>query len=478
MKMLIQAKPLKEALTALSKVIPNKPNLPILGAVKLSGSKDGLTISATNLDETLTYNLKGEGGGSCILDLKELKEYTSNCKDSIQLEDLGVDRISAIFHAGSIPCIKQFKQFPLNDWPEPPVTYKGTKIPRKTLENIQKTIPSAADRNDARSIMKGILLEPDAVIATSGKELIKLHCMTGVKDFAVIPNTKFIRSATFAKSDAHITVEGTDNVKHCSISTDTWQYTVKCPIGNYPNYQQVLPRTVESTVELDAEAVEYLKKGIPLLQGDAEHNTVHLYADDKNVSVLPEDMKSPGLHPEGKYKGSQAVAVSLNRNLLVRALDLGFTKFCFQRDGFSPVMAKSGQDLYVFMPLRNKDADKIRDAAGVGNAESPEQSRSEKQSCSEAGKTITEVEAKAFPKEEQMSEEKKGFKVVEGTETDPFEELLESIADTRNKAKGVLDSCTELGRNVKSLRVALKQREREFKSTRELLSKLKRVSGF
>jgi len=483
MKMLLKMKPLKEALTALSKIVSNKPNLPILGAVKLSGSKDGLTIFATNLDETLTYTIKGEGGGSCILNLKELKEYTKNCKDSIQLEDLGVDRVSAIFHAGSIPCIKQFKQYPLQDWPEEQHIYgKGNKIPRKTLECIQKAIPSAAPKNDSRSNLKGVLLEPNAVIATSGKELVKLNSITGVRQDTVIPATKFIKSASFAKSDGMIIVEETDAVKHCRISTDNWTYTFKCCIGNYPNYRQVIPKSSSSNLELDIEAIEYLKKGIPLLQGDMEYNTVHLYADDKIVKVLSEDMKGVGLDPGGRYKGHAPTAISVNRSLLLRALDLGFSKFCFQGDGFSPVMAIKGKDLYVFMPLRNADADKIRDAA----VKVSKTSVGRKNDVSENNKAVQspfkkEAVQALSTKEDRMPEETKRppvFTVVGKDEVDPFEELLQSIADTRNKAKEVVDMSTELSRKVKSLRGAVKAKERDFKSTRELLSKLKKVSGF
>lgn len=88
MKMILNAKRLKEALTCLSKVVSSKAAPSILKAVKFSGTRDGITVTATNLDETLTFHLEGEGTGSFILNLKDLKEYLKNCKDSVQFEDI------------------------------------------------------------------------------------------------------------------------------------------------------------------------------------------------------------------------------------------------------------------------------------------------------------------------------------------------------------------------------------------------------
>ena len=70
------------------------------------------------------------------------------------------------------------------------------------------------------------------------------------------------------------------------------------------------------------------------------------------------------------------------------------------------------------------------------------------------------------------------FKVVEGTEQDPFEELLNSINETRIKAKEVYDMAGTLSKKVKDVQRAQKAKEREFNHTRDLLGKLKKVSGF
>jgi DNA polymerase-3 subunit beta len=454
MKLTLQIRPLKEALQLLSKLTPNRPALPIQGAVKFSSTSDGITVSAINLVETLTFNLKGEGTGSFILNLKDLKEYIKNCRDFVQFEDIG-DRIAAVYHAGNVPCIKQFKTFPLTDWPELPHPYKGSHVTADVLECIQKAIPSTAPKSDPRNAMKGILLQPDAVIATNGKELLKLNCSTGLKQDVILPVTKFMKTRCFAESDAYIHAED----RNLTVSNDTWKYTVKCVDGNYPDYNQVIPRTTANTLQLEPKSTEVLLKGIPSLQGDKEHDTVHLYADGNTVKVLPENLEDPGIDAEGCLRSGGDIAVSLNRNLLIRALELGFTKFCFQKDGFSPVMARKGSDLYVFMPLRNGDADRIRKAAA------------------NTGVKVT-MKAEKVPQKEEKMPEKNGFKVVGEAEADPFEELLNNINETRNKAREVVDMTTALAKDVKAVQRAVKAKERDFRNTQDLIEKLKKVSGF
>jgi DNA polymerase III sliding clamp (beta) subunit (PCNA family) len=76
MKLTISKKGLKDALVNLSKIVSSRASLPILGCVKISGEKDGVKVTGTNLEQTLTCKIKGgEGGGSFIVDLKELKDY-------------------------------------------------------------------------------------------------------------------------------------------------------------------------------------------------------------------------------------------------------------------------------------------------------------------------------------------------------------------------------------------------------------------
>lgn len=505
MKLIISKKGLKEALIVMSKIISGKSTLPIVGAVKINSDKNGVTVSGTNLEEYLTCKIEGsEGGGSFIINLKELKDYLKQGGTSatVEFEDVG-DKIAAIYHAGNIPVIKQFNCLPFDDWPKfSEARNKWNKIPRETLECIQKVIPFAAGKNDTRKTLQGIFMESDAVVATNGKYLTKLYCNTGIKKSMILPATKFIKSAGFAKSgDATISVEANDVVEYCTIKTDQWTYSTKATYGNYPNYKQVIPKSSHSTLELNKEAIEYLNKEIPMMKcSDEEHNTIHLYTDHNTVKIFQGDLKGATLNTAGTFRGSNPVAVSLNRDLLLNAFNLGFRNFDFMDDPFSPVTAsKKGKGIYVFMPLRydKGKAETIIEAvlkAGGGVAYPVKESGSNAKSVVPGKNPVVRsfsaaVNAIDNKPERQTNKEKKKmpeetqsrrpvFKVVEGTEQDSFEDLLTSIMEVRVKAKEVFDMTGTLSKKVKDAQRAQKAKEKDFKQTKDLLGKLKKVSGF
>ena len=71
------------------------------------------------------------------------------------------------------------------------------------------------------------------------------------------------------------------------------------------------------------------------------------------------------------------------------------------------------------------------------------------------------------------------FKIEPATEpVDPFEELFSAIAEARQSSRATLDMATALQAKARDVQRHLKAKERDFKDTRELLGKLKKVSGF
>ena len=72
-----------------------------------------------------------------------------------------------------------------------------------------------------------------------------------------------------------------------------------------------------------------------------------------------------------------------------------------------------------------------------------------------------------------------GFKVVPATEpVDPFDELFSSIATMKQNARVTLDMATALQAKARAVQKYIKAQERDVKTTRELIGKLKKVSGF
>ena len=246
--------------------------------------------------------------------------------------------------------------------------------------------------------------------------------------------------------------------------------------------------------------MEHLQKTIPLLESITEHNTIHLYANSDEITILSENLKSSVLKATGVYRGlgsSQPVVISMNRKFLLRALSLGFNKFSFNT-GYSPITASSDTEnsLMVFMPLKGnvpieKIAEKSSKKVSVYNHTHSSymgipQQKKQAIDCQKEPKTkqVSQKQNKTFTeKEVKMSESKSNlrppvFKPANNTESDPMNELMESITILKIKARDVIELATDLSKKVKEIQKSKKIQEREFKSTRELLVKLQKVSGF
>ena len=488
MKITMPKKGLKDALTAISKVVSGKSRLPIVNAVKISSDEDGIFVTGTNLEQVLACKVKhGKGGGAFVVDLKELKDYLKSGGNSgtVEFEDVG-ERISAIFHAGNIPCVKQFACFNLSEWPDLPEVRNRGYQSDGLFAAIANAAPSAS-RDEVRGILQSVMLEPEAVVATNGKELVRFNRMTGLEKPVAIPVTRFLASAVFKKSEGAIAVQEVEGTTFCELESANWRYTTKCIDGVYPDYKQVIPESGSGSINFSEEDVAYLKKTVPLLDSGDDFNTVHLYADQSAVKVFSAGFQGAHLTVNTPYKGRNCVALSVDRNLLLRALDLGFTRFeLSEEDGIAPIMAKGGRgDIYVFMPLRGVNAERIREAAAKvaevdvksGKVVVNGKRGTDAPGAVDSGAPADKKEKKEMPNESEM-EKGKGLKMVDGVSSDPYEEILELIAEARLRARELYNSYGVLTKSVKELQRREKAKEREFKSARELLGKLKMVSGF
>ena len=243
MKIVISLKELKEAVAGLSRVVTSRPTLPVMGTVRISGDAEGGRITGTNLTEYLSWRIvrTADGNGLTTLEkgeetFKELKEFIKGNRKtgnvSFQVE---ADRVYGSINSDNNPVEHTFVRLPEKDWTEGPVFItKPEKITADALEAIMHVLPLAS-KDDSRRTLNGVLLEPGAIVASDGKQLVKFHEQTGVKDKVILPKTKVLTSGMLSDQDGTIV----QNKCYCQIISGPWEYAVKGIAGNYPQYQHV-----------------------------------------------------------------------------------------------------------------------------------------------------------------------------------------------------------------------------------------------
>ncbi len=471
MQIVISMKELKDAVAGLSRVVNGRGSLAVLGAVKISAER----ITGTNLSEYLSRRIDGSGDGEFIVDFKELKEFIKGGQKTGEVTfDIVDGRVSARYQSKDKPVEHVFVRLPEKDWPtEPTFIAQSENITADALEAIMQVFPLTS-KDDSRRTLNGVLLEPGAIVGSDGKQLVKFHEETGVKSKVILPKTKVLTSGMLSDQDGTIV----QNKCYCQIVSGPWEYAVKGIAGNYPQYQHVIPKESECSIVISNKDAHYLKSALPLLESTTEHKAIHLYADNGDVRFLSENLNSMHVKIDAEFTGKGTAVIQMNREPLLQALNFGFNKFSFSPGGVNPILATGrGDDVFVFMSLHGGlPADQIIKAVH-------DRQRAGAVEPADAGNT--EERKQEMPKENTENRERPGAEnpvdagnAIENEEVDPFEELFDGINQLKQQARETITFANEIQQTVKVIQKNARRREREFKSTRDILDKLKTVSGF
>jgi hypothetical protein len=219
-------------------------------------------------------------------------------------------------------------------------------------------------------------------------------------------------------------------------------------------------------------------------------NGVVLYAGSLGVKFLScKTTVNVKIETKAEYNGWQKEMVACaNRDYLLRAFELGFTELRFS-DACSPFVFSGGAGLFVFMPIRNvKEMEVYWKKLGLPFNQEENMSekktetaanhnKEEKQMNEKAEVTVTQT---AVPTVQQEVEQKPPFQVVGGKleSGEVYDEALSTIETIKAAIKAVYDGTADLQRKLRDAQKAIKNKEREYQSTKQLITKLRTASGF
>ena len=164
------------------------------------------------------------------------------------------------------------------------------------------------------------------------------------------------------------------------------------------------------------------------------------------VAVIPNNFPNMELRLEATVIGAQPRAVlALNKYVLLRMLQQGYTKFRAHSDGRIPVIAEGGSGRYLAMPIH------------ILPKHQPEKETSKMENIE--NKVVSAPVQTVAPNHEPG--------------TNPLDELCNTIDTFRNKLKLALDESTLLVRKVKEVQLAQKQKERDFIQARRAIERIR-----
>lgn len=249
MKFIVSSSYLLKQLQVLGSVINSSNTLPILDNFLFELDHKNLTVSASDLETTMsaTLEIDSTSKGSVAVPAKLLLDILKTFPEqplTFTVEENSTIEISSNSGKYAI-AYAPGEEFPKSVNLDNP---SSTVVPSEVLATaISKTI-FAAGNDDLRPVMSGVFFQfsPEGLIfvATDAHKLVK-YARADVKasqvaDFIMPKKPLNILKSILGTSDADVTIEYNDS--NATFSFESYILTCRLIDGKYPNYEAVIPK--------------------------------------------------------------------------------------------------------------------------------------------------------------------------------------------------------------------------------------------
>ena len=296
MKFIVSSSYLLKQLQVLGSVINSSNTLPILDNFLFELNKKVLTVSASDLETTMSATLEIEStnkGSVCVpakLLLDILKTFpeqplTFTVEENNTIEISSNSGKYAIAYAPG-------DEFPKSIALDAPST---TLIPSDVLGTaINKTI-FAAGNDDLRPVMSGVFFQfsPEGLIfvATDAHKLVK-YARTDVQasqvaDFIMPKKPLNILKSILGSSDAEVKIDYNDS--NATFSYESYILTCRLIDGKYPNYEAVIPKENPNKLIIDRNLFLSSVRRVALFANKTTHQ-IRLKIAGTELNISAEDV--------------------------------------------------------------------------------------------------------------------------------------------------------------------------------------------
>jgi DNA polymerase-3 subunit beta len=294
MKILCDRMALQEAVNVVSAVVPVKTTKPVLQNVLLRAEADGITLFATDLEMAARVELdavKVSKKGTVLLPARETSALLRELSDPTVTLESSEQRCRIESGGGSFVLLGEDPaQFPDETQSK---AGKQLEIPcGRMFRMIQETVFAAA-KEETRYAINGVLLDAAAgcvrMVATDGRRLSISYENTDTKtEFKVVVPLRALNTIVRALSEGSketLRIEVGD--KQIVFTTGKTQLVSQLLETRFPDYEGVLPKAADTTVEVPRAVLEGALRRAAILCA-AEMRMVRFEVGDQSLRMTAE----------------------------------------------------------------------------------------------------------------------------------------------------------------------------------------------
>ena len=252
---------LKEAVSIAERVTGKNLSLPILSAILLEAKDNYLTIKATNLDVGLEIQLPAKitEEGSVAVSAAVLSSFLGNISRE---EKVKLEMVKENIHISTESSSTLIKCFSAEDFPVIPRVADGNSFQFSARDIVTglRSVSYASSLSDIKPEIASVYVYHDGkelvFVATDSFRLAekRINIRDKEKEFpsVIIPFKNVAELVkVFDGSDEDLKIEANKN--QISFFTDNIHFTSRVIDGNFPDYQQIMPKKFKTEVVVGRE---------------------------------------------------------------------------------------------------------------------------------------------------------------------------------------------------------------------------------
>ena len=369
MKFTCNAKDIAAAVGGATKVVNAHTTMPILGNVYLAAKSGRVSVRATDLELTIenAFAAEVEEDGACTVHARLFSGYLANLP-AAELEMQGNAS------RATVKCERskyEFFALPAEEYPPLPEGTQGDqfRVDAKTFREAASAVAFAASGEEARgAVLMGTKLEiADStmrLVATDGYRLARFELPLAEPANAniglIVPARalgEVVRAASGGTIEA--TVLG-GQANQLVFNTGDVKVIARLVDGQYPNYQQVIPKEFDKQVTASTAKLLSSLRRAEVIAGDRA-SMVKLAMEGQSLVITANSDTAGNAYEElDVERKGDPLTIAFNAKYLVEILnhiDAETVQLQFvgalNPAAISPASGeRAGRQLYILMPLR------------------------------------------------------------------------------------------------------------------------------
>lgn len=290
MKVVIPQSDLLESLKTVSRAVSGANTLPVLGNILIKAEGKKLHFAATNLEISISTSIEADikNEGAITVPAKVLTSYTSLLSKDEDIELKIAD--GTALELNSKTSKTKIKGIAADEFPQVARVEGGTKLELKgdAFRDAVHQVAFAAQENASRPILAGVFLSANGkelkVVATDSYRLSekKLTLPSDVADVScVVPVRAFLEADRLMMGQDSITITVAEN--QVMFAVDGTELVSRLIEGQFPPYEQILPKSHSTTVEVNREELALAVRRVSIF---AKENNQHMKLEFLNDGTM------------------------------------------------------------------------------------------------------------------------------------------------------------------------------------------------